>query len=133
MKAQLNIPLLRKIQKAILKHHKQFQMHWWFSRENSVRASAGGCGTAACIAGWAVHLNRKGKRVDKTSALIDIHNVQAEAAKLIGLASREEQESLFGEGYWPEHFRIKWDNAKTTQAKAKVAASRIEHLIKKGE
>lgn len=55
-KTNPNIVLLRKIQHLILAKADQFQMSSVFSRYLDNNAEAGGCGTAACIAGWVLHL-----------------------------------------------------------------------------
>lgn len=133
-KEKLNVKLLRRIQKAILRHPDQFDMEWWFQsylKFNSKPAllEAGGCGTAACIAGWAVHLSRGHRRLATTRrAVWDTHN---EATRLLRIDSGR-QCPLYNIGAWPEEFRNGYEGAETPLARAKVAVARIDHFIETG-
>jgi hypothetical protein len=57
-KLKMNTQLLQKVKQNILDHPDQFYMGGFFSAYTA-NGKAGGCGTAACIAGWAVYLHRR--------------------------------------------------------------------------
>lgn len=71
----MNTKLLRRVQKAILAHPDQFEM-WllfqptlYFNHDPLALYTmpAGGCGTAACIGGWAIHLAGKHKTLKQSA------------------------------------------------------------------
>lgn len=132
---KLNVRLLRRIKKHILANPSRFFMGWYVARgvprsrhfdlPNSLRFSVldlpstvPECGTAACIAGWA--------------NLFTGHKPTAHrsAAKALGLPN---DNGLFSIYEWPCKYRDKYRSAKTSRARARIAANRIEHLIKTGE
>lgn len=128
---KLNVRLLRRVQKAILKHPWQFEMSWWF--DNTLHLSRStlepkGCGTAACIAGWAVHLTSGNKKLSQTRTL---HGDAYDAEDLLGL-SCDQSCSLFNTGGWPSYFATAYRQATNPETRAKVAARRIEHFISTG-
>lgn len=127
MKNKINIRLLRRIQKAILKHHRQFDMSYWFTGRDATGKPAGGCGTAGCIAGWAVHLARKNKTLAATRA--EVESAAAEARQLLGLGAIEAGRLFFSE-HWPSDLHTRYVNAKTSYLAARAAATRIERFIK---
>ena len=136
-KRKLNVRLLRRIQRHILEEPRRFQMdaeiiqaktqHQWlncitfFSRDASKTMPP--CGTAACIAGWA-------------NILSDIQLRGREgrnsAADLLGIEAGNSwcHHPLFFARNWPEPYATRYKNAKTPKLRAKIAAARIEHLIK---
>ena len=141
----MNIKLLRKVQAAIKQRPKQFQMSNWFSHwldatRNNNYLHAGGCGTAACIAGWALHLSGKSRQVDTTARrydTVDYIDMIAVAGDVLGLSGSEAggpARNLFMVEYWPSEFRARWERVSTPVAQAKIAIARIDHFIKtKGE
>lgn len=138
-KLKPNIGLLRRIQRAILKKPDQFMMSSLFSSYLDNGEDAGGCGTAGCIAGWALHLTSRNKRLDKTSKTkLDVNRTLEEAGYLIGIKTRtikykEMLHPLFFSHQWPEPFRSRYAEATASRQMARVASDRIEHYIKTGE
>lgn len=127
MKNKLNVRLLRRIQKQILKEPKQFDMSWWYTPGEGVP----NCGTAACIAGWAVALDKK-INPREAHRLMGASIIPSRAENLLKLSDCQAR-ALFFTSYWPKEFKWKFNNAKTSRQEAKVAVARIEHLIKTGE
>lgn len=128
----MNVNLLRKVQRAILKHPDQFEMSWWFHSTLSMRdklINAGGCGTAGCIGGWAIHIHRQCKTL--AEAKEHCYNPLSCPAKLLGLkVFSAEADRLFIDEMWPQPFRRRYQNGKTPLTRAKAAAARIDHFIK---
>lgn len=138
-KRKLNIRLLRKIQKHILEEPRRFFM------TGIVHTGAPGktfsevsrmlfddlplrvppCGTTACIHGWTALFHDK--TVKQTG-----HLSFQWSAKKIGLPPRK-TESLFVAESWPKPFADQYTQARIPMRRAKIAAARIEHLIKTGE
>lgn len=142
MKTKLNVRLLRRIKRHILAEPKRFQMdasvlvaktqkEWmkeivWANDASKIRPP---CGTAACIAGWADVL---------TNGIPDdfeLGGVRHRAATALGVDAGISWTShpLFYARNWPEPFASKYSNAKRPSTRAKIAADRIDHLIKTGE
>lgn len=144
LKLKPNIRLLRRIQQAIVKHHDQFLMSSLFSHFLDDGRDAGGCGTAGCIAGWALHLTAGNKRLDKTHGSgYGINSSIKKAGELIGVKTTFKKHimthPLFFADQWPEPFRSKYAGAayegttSNNKKGARIAAGRIEHFIKTGE
>lgn len=133
---KLNVRLLRRIQNQILKEPRQFFMSWWFTNDpDDVSAKAiPNCGTAACIGGWAVTLSQRVKpaRMYRKSSY-STYRTGVLAAELIRLPDGYNRNKLFVTTMWPPEFHMRWRNAATPLARAKVAVARIEHLIKHGD
>jgi hypothetical protein len=140
-KIKPNIRLLRRIQRAILNKSNQFQMSSLFSAYLDNCDRAGGCGTAGCIAGWALHLTSRNQRLDKTSvSRKGVNTLIREAGNLLGIptvnqitAWSQMKHPLFFAEEWPEPFATRYSNARTAKTMARIAASRIEHFIKTGK
>ena len=144
-KPKLNVKLLRKIKAHILEEPRRFFMEWYVAtgrpgarRFTSRHADAADlpktvppCGTAACIAGWAILLSEK-KKADELDYNYSGDTVDI-ASDLIGLPFGYYPRQLFNNHGWPEPFSSQYKNAKTPRARAKIAAERIEHLIKTSE
>jgi uncharacterized protein YqiB (DUF1249 family) len=126
-KPKLNVRLLRKVQKAILKHANQFRMEWWTDCVDSKGNPAGGCGTAACIGGWAIML---GKRFKTVEAVAEISGVDSAAADLLHVSRLS---PLFFLEDWPTEYRRLYWEARTAKAAARAAVRRIDHFIKTGK
>ncbi len=103
----MNIKLLEKIKLAIRAYPNQFDMSNWFDKNE--------CGTTACIAGWAVALNKNLPLNQAEDACIAC---EREAMKALGLTFDEGQR-LFYLGKWPPQFVYDSRNA----------VARIEHFI----
>lgn len=132
-KRKLNVNLLRKIQKHILEEPKRFFMAAYLdqgrpgSRTSEFRDQAKrfpSCGTTACIAGWANILT--GARSNE-----EICDSERAVSRL-GI-ERGRRAQLFLDSDWPQPFSSNYERAMTPAKRAKIAAARIEHLIKTGE
>lgn len=107
----MNIPLLRQIQAQIIQHPDTFEMRDW------------DCGTAACIAGWAIRLTHK------ASNQCGYYRPAMNALDLNG----NQGELLFYRKNWPREFCVpdvsRLLGGSTEKAYAKAAVARIDHFI----
>jgi len=118
----MNIPLLRKVQAAILDEPLKFNMRMWFIRDDDSP-----CGTTACIAGHAIAIsNHFGSLGDGLRLDIDEHKT---AARKLGLKISAAAK-LFYVGDWPKHIRAKYRRCRLPKSRARIAVERIEHFIK---
>lgn len=133
----MNIPLLKRVKAAILKHPKQFEMADWFSsvlyfgddgQGGLKKREAGGCGTAACIAGWVCHIDLESKTLAETDDALGIW-ASDRATTLLDIPWTKAGR-LFHLDYWPSKFQLRVANAKTLKARARAAADRINWFIK---
>jgi hypothetical protein len=118
----MNTELLLRVKAAILEEPNKFDMGMWF--EDAA------CGTTACIAGWSVALSENLKDLrdgfsfwGKLDGTISGH-----AAKAIGVDELT-ADKLFYTNNWPEDLERLFNNAHSTEERAKVAADRIDHFI----
>lgn len=133
MTNKMNVKLLRKVKRHILEEPKRLDMNTFVSRRMSWRPEEERpeCGTVACVAGWAVLLDRidKGKglprRVDNSFYM----RVALNAGALLGL-SYEESNRLFMFSGWPKELDHAYYAATTPRQRARVTARRIELFIK---
>lgn len=142
-KRKLNVKLLRKIQKHILEEPKRLVMRTLcltradegketFIGDGQLPQLFAPCGTAACIAGWALLMADKNPGYDSGAC---------EAAELLGTEvfnafspdHTTNSGRLFWDDNWPDPFRKQYRDAETATDRAQIAAARIEHLIKTGE
>lgn len=124
----LNVKLLRRVQKHILKEPSRLMMSDWiiqktpdclkFYNDDDKLVSFPKCNTAACIAGWAVMLHDKHPP--------ERESVQTRAVKILGLAGGGD--SLFLSSYWVH--ADQYLRAKTPLQRAKIAAKEIDLYIK---
>jgi hypothetical protein len=131
MKTKLNVKLLRKIQKHILAEPKRFIMAGFFEHgkpgdfiwDYSLAGSGfPDCGTAACIAGWAVKL--------ETGRFGQEATIGRRAEKLLGLDEATlQRDSLFSVYSWPSKFGRPFREAADPAIRAKIACARIDHFI----
>lgn len=137
-KRKLNVKLLRRIQKHILDEPRRFVMErsilkstpgFTFNSDNNTIQRLPSCGTAACIAGWAVELTTHDANEQSPESLL------SSAAKLLNVEETTSwvEHPLFYTTFWPSPFRWKYLSAKTPKARAKIVSARIEYLIKTGE
>lgn len=121
----MNIKLLKQIKRKILAEPKQFYMHAFYSQLNGTR-EVPNCGTAACIAGWAVALSEHiTPKQAKKNYLIPIFK----ADSLLEI-SNEQSLKLFYINNWPKDLGEAYhenDNYPTIQAIC--AAERIDRFI----
>lgn len=126
----MNTTLLKKVKAAILKHPDQFEMENLFQHDlKGLYMHAGGCGTAACIAGWTYHI-LLGPKMVKTShkhAIRNAHDVWDKANAALKL---QDAGQLFYTWRWPVKYQVRYREAQTPLARAKAAASRIDHFLK---
>ncbi len=138
---KLNVRLLRRIQKHILKEPRRFfmegvmvkfknQKQWDEATmiHSDLSPIMPPCGTAACIAGWANILSGRGSK-----------NLSV-AAKTLGLSEEYDfsgttcpADRVFAVMEWPQPFQDQYEQAKTPRRRARIATNRIEHLIKTGQ
>lgn len=139
----MNIRLLRKIKRTILKRPDQFEMDAWFSEQLVLGHTeqckpAGGCGYAACIAGWAIVLSdKRSNKINVAkhySELVHYNNdIFERARKLLGLTCGQAN-FLFLEWRWPSDFKYPYRKSMSPLGRARIAAKMIDHFIKvKGE
>jgi hypothetical protein len=123
---KMNIPLLEELERTIPQHALQFIMGDWFEYNPDLY---GNCGTAACIAGWAVTLAltlskrpRDGQDLGGEASAI--------AMRELGLTSEQARRLFYKQG-WPDPFwsDYKTENQENAEHNAKVAARRIRHFI----
>jgi len=134
---KLNTKLLRKIRNRILARPRQFLMSRYYSKVTDIGKKPSHCGTAACIAGWAVALHKNINPAQASEEYInDFSSMWIKATKLIGLENRHAAASLFTSHNWPRNFYYAYitalSNRNHAQA-ARVAADRINHLIRTGK
>jgi hypothetical protein len=136
----INVRLLRRIEKEILAKPEKFDMRDyarpvgvghedWANRAYTEQDSFELCKTTACIAGWADLLqNRR----------CSIYGIASRAIEILGL-TYEQADRLFYLGvqthdeHWPEQFErpyLKAIKKKKWADAAQIAVERIEHFIK---
>ncbi len=127
----MNIELLEKTRDQILSHPDQVNMQDWFNHKNGLNEEAGGCGTAACIAGWALFVANNAEKLTDLPIPFD---APARRAKEALWLSDAEADRLFFTVSWPSPFGLALLRARTdfrtTTAYAQVVADRIDHFIK---
>ena len=127
----MNTKKLLRIKASILKHPGQFVMHSYFSKLNSLGKQATGCGTAACIAGWAIANEYKDKTLKEVTTGDWRYFIEPlEKAVQILDINLPQSYRLFNQDNWPDEFKDAWWEAKTAKQRAKVAADRIDFFIK---
>lgn len=126
----MNTKLLNKIIRHIREKPKRFDMKILAKKSRLTP-----CGTAACIAGWAVLLTRADKQ-DKKSfhSLIDsgLLSFWYAGASAIGL-DQEEARQLFETYNWPTRYRAPFNRAEHLghhRKAVEIAVRRIRHFIK---
>lgn len=121
--------LLAELQTVLELDSDRFHMSEWFETQGGGgSALKHGCGTTACLAGWACLL--KGYQPIGPVAVTkmgQIYNVQSKAAELLGLDAGEAETVFFICG-WPDDLRRAYERARTREDQAQVAAERIRRL-----
>ena len=129
----MNTKLLRDVARHISEEPRRLDMERITKRGKEIKGEAPPCGTAACIAGWALLLTHD-KEITGYENGFPVVNGRCldvvDAASLIG----DEDHRLFFLSSWPKKFREPYAAAETPQQRAEIAVARIEHFIKtKGE
>ena len=132
----LNVTLLREIQKQILTQPKTFFMADWIRRKEH-RANTyfinpdtqqavqfEPCGTAGCVAGWAVLLTEK----KGEEQLNEGGPIQWKAKDLLGLT--QDEMALFSVAHWGP-LSAAYHSAGSDLCRAVVAAKVIDRLIER--
>ena len=132
----MNVELLLKVKAHILEHPEEFDMNRWIVTGRNVQRTyrTRQCGTVGCIAGtvaildgWfpvadSVHVDRiRGEEESRRS-------IPAAACEALDVSFREGS-ALFWVDDWPEPFRSRYENARTMQRRAQIAAERIDAFI----
>jgi hypothetical protein len=148
------IRLLRRVQKRILKEPKQFEMSTGFilnghnagilfsSTPDYIRhGEIPNCGTAACVAGWALTLGTGCKK--PIQAARKFHEfrklksvwgpIESRARRILSL-SKEQSNRLFYADQWPVQFNrdrsLTGFSRLSKRKQAQLAVKRIDHFIK---
>lgn len=115
----MNKPLLREVKAAILAQPDAFRMDTW------------SCGTAHCIAGWALLLRDIPLVAD--GWLTASEEPTGDVAQELLEITRLQRYALFSNHRWPYSFQRRYLCAETHRERAQVAAERIDHFLKTGE
>jgi hypothetical protein len=123
---KLNVKLLRKIKKHVEEEPRRLIMARWQQKgragelveDEAATFNLPECGTAACIAGWAVNLS--GKKIET--------DVGARAMTLLGLTF-EQSQNLFNTGNWPGDYGDKFDNETSPERRVKILGKLIDKVI----
>lgn len=128
----INVKLFRQIKKRILDEPRQFDMSMFFNTDPYMDIP--NCGTAACIAGWAITLSKTPDKKPSTASHAYHYSgdILDGACKELGI-SPSQGERLFFDLHWPRPYGTEFreqskQSNKTGQAK--VAARFIDEIIK---
>lgn len=126
----MNTKLIKQIEQAILAEPRRLEMKTWINRCDRVAP----CGTAACIAGYAVILSRmeKGKGWYEAAQQISTRHCGLEAAELLDIGLCQSL-VLFYVARWPFRYRLRLSHAVDRKAKAKVAVDRLRYFRRTGK
>jgi hypothetical protein len=118
----MNIERLLRIKAAILAEPKKFEMRYFF-----VRDEESPCGTAACIAGFAIADRLKADTLAGARTLAEASDFDYwEQGQLSLGLDWNQARRLFDEHHWPEQFAYRGD---TAESRAQAAAERIDYFI----
>jgi hypothetical protein len=120
----MNVPLLRKIQKVIDKNPSRFLMRAFKSDFDGNTGIAHPCGTAYCIAGWALELTGRHFTPGEDSVM----DLAGTALKI----PMTHYLRLFDEGSWPPEFQTSNRQADPNEELSGKAVARIERFISTG-
>jgi len=120
----MNIPLLLKVKAAILAEPLKFDMDSFFNR--SVTSP---CGSTACIAGHAVAITHRWKKLETGVKKFDLVGCGDEAQELLGITFNQRW-ALFQLYAWPPKYSRAYRMATSSNGRARVAANRITHFIR---
>ena len=129
MTMPINKELLLQVRDRILAEPANFDMRCYAAPRED------GCGTTACIAGWAIALHG-GLDLGTLLERVDSNSLpELTAACALGItfgASESQATSLFHERCWPWKFRVNYLRARECgddNQRARAAADRINHFI----
>jgi|SRR6267142_3990747 len=125
----MNKELLLRVKTQIIAEPKQFVMGTWYTKhpEGSEGSKlwegviVPNCGTAACIAGWAIALQ---DRVTPSKATGAIYKASQYLDILV-----EAADDLFHANHWPDDLFDRWEDAQSLGERAQIAAERIDRFI----
>ena len=120
----MNIELLERVKEAILANPQHFDMSCWGNLEKNNGGFT--CNSAACIAGWAVFLEK--------GIMLDNQDVESEAQRLLRLYDGEAYQ-LFYDSNWPDEFEDRYRDAAWADNYAEIAraaAARIDRFLATG-
>lgn len=129
----MNIPLLEQAKNAILDEPSRLGMAEYFAP-----SSTSPCGTTACIAGHVIMVDRL--REDKKTFRNKKHIKSIKWFSEYGMTSGRHAKDLLdlteGERFklfhvvnWPEQYRVKYENARSAESRARITAKRIDCFI----
>lgn len=120
----MNTELLMEVRQRILDEPRQFDMDVFFESH----ADIPNCGTAACIAGWAIALSEKTtpKEAKNRNFSLDYEILAVRALRI----DFHQANRLFYVGTWPAEFQSRFRMSVESDERAQVAAERIDHFIK---
>lgn len=124
----MNKELLLKVKEQILKEPKQFNMDNWFTRAPGVP----NCGTACCIAGWALTLNMAVSPNVARLSTADLLSSEIECAAA-ELLDTSDAHKLFYVCNWPLELRHRYISSWRYSTVAQVAADAIDWFIENYE
>lgn len=133
--SRINVELLERVRDKVRAAPEAYDQTTYRRTE-----PAAPCGTAACIAGWAVTLSGEPLTETANRCVCDDPlclrgtSVAEDARRLLGLLP-EEASVLFRAAparTWPEPFGTLYGLAKSPQARAEVAASYLNWIIEHG-
>ncbi len=119
----MNTKLLNKVANAILDEPRMFDMGAWVNQNANSP-----CGTTACIAGFAVAIDRKYKRLRSLQILDSRDLIEDVAMKTLDIGSVA-RHRLFHRPNWPGIFKDASFAAKSREEAADIAFWRIQHFI----
>jgi hypothetical protein len=121
----MNIKLLNQIKEAITNEPRQFVMENFFYVDEHIP----NCGTACCIAGWAIAIHNNCNPVTAHSiAAKKLNYYDAQAEEILNIPI-DLGRSLFYIERWPMQFNYRWRFATDAVERAKIACDRIDHFI----
>jgi len=143
----MNVEMLRKVKKEILKAPARFNMDffgdsldWAIESQDEEKPSnvlgRPACKTQACIAGEACLVAGKAEFVPGGGlrTLESVGGFAETAQEILGLGTAQAQRLFYmkdsGAFGWPRRFEKEYIKARTPRARVLVAARRIEHFIK---
>lgn len=126
----MNVTLLKKVKRAILREPKRLCMYYWLDVDPTP-SRAPSCGTVGCIAGWTAILAKRKSGSIRLTAHQFIGGATASVVAECALKlSHGQARRLFHLGEWPVKLGEEYENARTHRQHAQIAAKRIDLFIK---
>lgn len=130
----LNTELLLKVKEQILKEPLQFIMGNWFQTKHEiVQEPIPNCGTAACIAGWAIAIHNQ-MNPAKACAAVSNHEFKWHSSEFIADDILDPKgditvSNLFYVDRWPYQLAFDFRNSEDPVRRAQLAAQAIDMFI----